>query len=53
MEIKNISNSLEVVRIVIRKDVEGKGVVVWIKIVNMERKETEEETITTNNGNSV
>ena len=45
---KNNSNSLEVIGIVIRKDVNGIGVVVWIEIVNVERKENNTVTKTTN-----
>ena len=35
------SNSLKVIEIVIRKDVNGIGVIVWIEIVNVERREKE------------
>ena len=39
------SNSLKVIGIVIRKGVNGIGVIVWIEIVNIERKEREKKTI--------
>ena len=46
------SNSLRVIRIMIRGDVNGIGVIVWIEIVSIERDETEKRT-TTINCNSV
>ena len=48
----NISNNLKGNGIIIREDVNGIGVVTWIKIINIERKETEKRT-TTINCNSV
>ena len=47
------SNSLKVIGIVIRKGVNGIDVIVWIEIVDIERKEKEKITTTTANWNRI